>query len=93
MSLGNNIKKLLESLYNSIKRFPLTLIFTAVIAVTLIVMDKYSAKIPSDTMDQIGRMLLSIALGIPFSLCIKLFFENLQKVRGSLLSCWSTYLC
>lgn len=92
MTLSVNIQKVLKSLYNSIKRFPVTLVFTAVIAITLIIMDKYSSTIARETMDILQRLLLSIALGIPFSLCIKLFFENYIKNHRTLFLTFSNLI-
>ncbi len=71
MKLIKYIKNILTGLYFSFKRFPLAIIFSASVALVLIVISETN---PSN--NTLNRIAMVLALGIPVSLCIKLFFEK-----------------
>jgi hypothetical protein len=71
MKFFSGIKSILSGLYGSLKRFPLTIILSILVAVTLITLSE--TKPVEDTLAKIAMVL---ALGIPLSLCIKLYFEK-----------------
>jgi hypothetical protein len=71
MKFFSGIKSILSGLYGSLKRFPLTIIMSISVAVTLITLSE--TKPAEDTLAKIAMVL---ALGIPLSLCIKLYFEK-----------------
>lgn len=69
-----SIRNILSGLYLSLKRFPVTLLFSASTACILIIISETN---PSD--DTLARIAMVLALGISVSLCIKLLFENASK--------------
>lgn len=71
MKIVKYIRNILSGLYLSIKRFPLTIVFSASVAAVLIVISETNPK-----EDALARIAMILALGIPLSLCIKLFFEK-----------------
>lgn len=71
MNLIKSIKNIITSLYLSLKRFPLTILLSASTCVMLISISEINPS--KDTLSKIAMVL---ALGIPLSLCIKLFFEK-----------------
>ncbi|MFL0196932.1 DUF4153 domain-containing protein [Clostridium sp. WILCCON 0269] len=85
MRLVNCIKNLLTGLYSSFKRFPLTILFSASVALVLIIISEIN---PGN--NTLNRIVLVLALGIPVSLCIKLFLERKgweDKCKISVVSC------
>ena len=72
MKLINYTKKLLIGLHSSLKRFPLTILFSASVALVLIIISETTS--PNKYL--LYRLSLILALGIPVSLCIKLFLEK-----------------
>lgn len=86
MKLVKYIKSIFAGLYGSLKRFPITILFSASVAVVLIVI---SETTPQE--DTLGRVAMILGLGIPISLCIKLFFEkrdekNIYKFAAGYIS-------
>lgn len=71
MIIVNYVRNILSGLYLSIKRFPLAILFSASSAAVLIVISETAPK-----NDTLARIAMILALGIPVSLCIKLFFEK-----------------
>ena len=78
---GGNIMKPIKSiensltrLYLSLKRFPLTVILSATTFAVLIAISEINPR--NDTLSKIA---LVLAIGIPLSLCIKLFFEKREE--------------
>ncbi|MCM8710303.1 DUF4153 domain-containing protein [Clostridium sp. SYSU_GA19001] len=95
MKLLINIKSMFMALYLSVKRFPFTIIFSACVAAVLIIISEN----PTDK-DNLGKIAMVLALGIPVSLCIRLLFERLNKEKtytliisyaGSLLLLFTYY--
>lgn len=82
MKFKEYIKAILNGLYLSLKRFPLTIMFSASVFLTLIVISETNPK-----ENTLARIAMILALGIPISLCIKLFFEKInEKTIFKLLS-------
>lgn len=77
MKILNHFKSLLKGLYLSIKRFPLTIIFSASFAITMIIL---SNNPPYE--ENLSKIAMTFALGIPLSLCIKLLFERFDKEKN-----------
>jgi hypothetical protein len=67
----NYLKKTLTGLYSSLRRFPSTILLSASVAGVLIYINETNPKT-----DDLSRIALALALGIPVSLCIKLLFER-----------------
>ncbi|WP_243124535.1 DUF4153 domain-containing protein [Clostridium sp. AWRP] len=80
------IKSILSGLYLSLKRFPLTIMFSVSVFLTLIVISEANPK-----ENTLARVAMILALGIPISLCIKLFFEKINK--KSIFKLLSAQLC
>lgn len=83
MNFVKSIKKVLSGLYSSLKRFPLTIILSTLVAIFLVVI---SETHPHE--DTLTRIAMVLALDIPLSLCIKLFHErrNEETTYKSLIS-------
>jgi hypothetical protein len=71
MKFLNSIKNIFSGLYLSIRRFPITIFLSTLTAVILITI---SETRPAE--DTLAKLAMVIALGIPLSLCIKLFLER-----------------
>lgn len=78
MRQGDNTMKLIKNFltkpYLSLKRFPLTLLLSSSTFVVLIVISELNRN-----KDTLSKIALVLALGIPLSLCIKFFFEKVEK--------------
>lgn len=74
MKIVKYMRNILSGLYLSIKRFPLAILFSASVAVVLIVISETNLK-----EDTLARIAMPLSLGIPLSLCIKLFFEKKEE--------------
>jgi VIT1/CCC1 family predicted Fe2+/Mn2+ transporter len=61
----------LTGLYHSFKRFPLTLVFSTLVATLLIIISELH---PAE--DTLSKVAMVLALGMPLSLSIRLHFEN-----------------
>jgi hypothetical protein len=84
MKLINFMKNILTGLYISLKRFPATILLSISIMVLLIVVSEFRPA--EDTLSKISMVL---ALGIPLSLSIKLFFEGRNEDKS--LKCAAIY--
>lgn len=71
MKLLKSIRNVFTGLYVSLRRFPVTIFLSISIAVLLIAVSEL--KSADDTLSKIA---MTLALGIPLSLSIKLFFEK-----------------
>lgn len=71
MRLFSTLKNIINKLYASTKRFPLSILISILIAALLIIIAE--TKPISNTL---GRITMTFALGIPLSLCTKLYFEK-----------------
>lgn len=76
MKIIQGIKNILSRLYGSLKRFPATVLLSASVCTVLIAISEINPK--EYTLRKIAMVL---AIGIPLSLCIKLFFEKKEKVN------------
>lgn len=90
MKIVNLLKKLFISLYSSIRRFPISIGFSTATAILLIILSHNEMSFSSSLKDQITRISMVLALGIPISLCIKLFFDRSKDT--SLASKTAIYL-
>lgn len=82
MKLFNNFKKMLVSLYLSIKRFPVTLLLAATVTALIIIMTEYRFTGNDNLMETLGKTAMATALGIPVSLSIKFIFEKFDNIRS-----------
>ncbi|NFA60783.1 DUF4153 domain-containing protein [Clostridium sporogenes] len=74
MKLYKCIKNILQGLYSSIKRFPVTILISASLAAILILISEINPK-----ENYLMKIALVLSIGIPLSLCIKHFFEKRSK--------------
>lgn len=78
-------KNIISGLYLSLKRFPLTILLSFLVASILVIISETK---PSQ--DILSQLAMTVALGIPLTLCIKLFFES-REYRNNLIL-YSYYL-
>lgn len=83
MKLIKKIKKILISLKNSYRRFPITIAFSTALVIMLIVLAERGPNLSAEAREALERINMVIALGIPLSLCIKLIFEK-KKIYNKL---------
>lgn len=76
MKFMNAVKDTAIGLYRSLKRFPVTILFSTAVAIMLIVISELQPTRDTNLRDTLSRITMVFALGIPLSLCIKLFFER-----------------
>lgn len=81
MKFKDRISNTLKSIKNSYKRFPVTIGVSITLVVMLIILSEIGASITEDTRIVYQRINAIIALGIPLSLCIKLFFEKKKEYK------------
>ncbi|GAA0719688.1 DUF4153 domain-containing protein [Clostridium malenominatum] len=77
MKIVQYFKNILSSLYLSLRRFPFTILLSASIAAVLIAIHEIR---PSE--DNLAKVAMVLALGIPLSLSIKLFFEKRNEEKS-----------
>lgn len=83
MKLIKKIKRILISLKNSYRRFPITIAFSTALVIMLIVLVERGPNLSAEAREALERINMVIALGIPLSLCIKLIFEK-KKIYNKL---------
>ena len=83
MKLTNALKNIMVVLYRSLKRFPITILLSTAVAVMLIVISELQPIHNMSQLKTLNRITLTIALGIPLSLCIKAFFERKESGKVS----------
>lgn len=78
----NLIKALVTKLWHSIKRFP-EAIFMAVALVTVgILLNHYSSAFNNNLLENLHRLAMIFALGIPLYLSVKVFFERIPNLSA-----------
>lgn len=73
-------KRIGLKLISSIRRFPEALVF-ALGAVIIGIYLNHNSSLPQETSEIITRILMTLALGVPLTLCIKVLFERLPHIR------------
>lgn len=81
MKLLKSIKGLFQNIYLSLKRFPLTMIFSTAVVVMLITISEIRTSGNYKSIDILNRITMILALGIPLSLCLKLIFEKKDNIN------------
>jgi hypothetical protein len=75
-------KTLISKLHSGLNRFPETLLMCAVTVVVLIVYNHCNyGYTDGDTLQYLLRLAAVLALGIPLSLCIRVFYERVPDIR------------
>jgi len=88
MKLTNAFKNMISVLYKSLKRFPVTILFSTAVAVMLIIINELQPI--TSQLETLTKITMTFVLGIPLSLCIKLFFE--RKDSGKLSELIGLYI-
>lgn len=83
-------KGIFKGIKNSIKRFPLTIGISMTCVILLIYISEITPESNSDFIEILGRVTMIFALGIPLSLCIKLYFERVERYRD--MSLYASYI-
>jgi len=78
-------KGMLIGIKNSLKRFPQTIGISTICVVLLIYMSEKTITSGGDFVETLRRITMVIALGIPLSLSIKLFFERFESFNKVLI--------
>ena len=88
--MKNLFKATIIGIKNSVKRFPDTIGISTTCVLLLIYISEIKQGANSDFIEMLGRITMVLALGIPLSLCVKLFFERLKNYKNIVLQ--ATYL-
>ena len=83
-------KGILTGIKNSLKRFPQTICISTICVILLIYTSEVRPEASNDFIEILGKVTMVLALGIPLSLCIKLFFERFEEYKK--LSLYACYL-
>src|SRR5665647_3939030 len=81
---------ILTGIKNSLERFPQTIGISSTCVILLIYMSEITPGTSGDFIETLRRVTMVIALGIPLSVSIKLFFERLENYKKALL--YASYL-
>ncbi len=76
MKIANMLKSIITSLYESLKRFPAAIVLSASAVILLMVLNHNNQYFTGDTEELIVRIVMTLALGIPLTLCTRLIFER-----------------
>lgn len=76
MNRFTSVRKIVLGLYSSIRRFPVTLLFSSSVAILLMIIIELSPSINPNTQEFLIRIAMVLALGIPLSLCAKVYYER-----------------
>ena len=72
---------IIKGIVSSINRFPLTIGISTTCVILLIYISEITPGTNNDFIETLRRITMVVALGIPLSLCIKLFFERLENYK------------
>lgn len=77
-------KNLVTKLLSSLKRFPEAILLAASTVSILILLNHYDSYARKETEELFIRIAMVLALGVPLSLCIKVFFERVPFLKKSI---------
>ncbi|MDD5601318.1 MAG: DUF4153 domain-containing protein [Actinomycetota bacterium] len=80
MTISSSIKKLSTSLYNSIRRFPVTIALGVIVAV-MAIFQVHWENISDSTRTLLTNLQMIFAMGIPLSACIGILFERFKNIK------------
>ena len=83
MKIEKYIISLAKSIYKSIKRFPVTIAFSTAFVVMMIITSEIRSSSAHGLTENLNRVSMILALGVPLSLCIKLYFEKKNNYKLS----------
>lgn len=81
MKIVNLLKRALDSLYLSVRRFPVTISLSTALTLLLIILTHKERYLADNSLEIIKRLTMVIAMGIPISLSIKLVFERNENLN------------
>lgn len=85
MKIAEMFKGIIKGLRDSLKRFPVTIGFSTACVITLIVKSEMQPITDFALRDNINRLAMIFALGVPLSLSIKLLFERKGNAKKGTL--------
>lgn len=80
LRVAHLFEALVEKFFSSIKRFPITLLFALITAIILIYQNHNYNLLTNENRDLVKRFAMVSSLGIPISLCVKMFLERKLKL-------------
>lgn len=81
MKIISIFKGLAGKLKEGLKRFPLPLLMATITAFIAIYLNHFSNRLSHVSEEQLGRVAMTFALGIPIFLCIQVFLEGLGSLK------------
>lgn len=81
MKITKYISNLAKSVYKSIKRFPLTIALSTSFVIMMIITSEIRLTSSLSLIKDLNRAAMILALGIPISLCIKLYYEKKENYK------------
>lgn len=82
MKPSNSIQNILIILSRSLQRFPITILCSTAVAILLIaILDLQQVYTQAGQLETLYKTTMIIALGIPLSLCIKVFLEKKDNIK------------
>ncbi|MBU3143937.1 DUF4153 domain-containing protein [Clostridium sp. CF012] len=81
---------IVKGIVSSINRFPQTIGISTACVILLIYISEIAPQANGDFIETLGRITMVLALGVPLSLCINLYFEGLEKCKK--VSLYVSYL-
>ncbi|WBW97174.1 DUF4153 domain-containing protein [Oceanirhabdus sp. W0125-5] len=90
MKISELFKDILKGIRNSIRRFPETIGISTACVILLIYMHELGYGPGNQLRETLARVTMVLALGIPLSLCIKLYFERIKDYKKSIF--YGTYV-
>lgn len=85
MKISELFKDMLKGIKNSIRRFPETICISTACVILLIYMSEMGYRTDEGIGETLTKLTMVLALGIPLSLCIKLYFERVRDYKKILL--------
>ncbi|MCX7904307.1 MAG: DUF4153 domain-containing protein [Caloramator sp.] len=79
MGISKIFKGIVNSIYNAINRFPITIVLSTMVAALLITITEIESRNLGIKTDNFKKLAMSLALGMAISLCIKLWTEREQN--------------
>lgn len=80
MTISSSIKKLLTSLYNSIKRFPVAIALSVIVAI-MAIFQVHWENISESPRTLLTHLQMIFAMAIPLSACIGILFERFKNIK------------
>lgn len=81
MTITKYISSLAKSVYKSIKRFPVTIALSTSLVIIMIITSEIRSSSSLSLIENLNRVSMILALGIPISLCIKLYYEKKENYK------------